>query len=1085
VNCNRGVLSTVLMTLPILIAGATPKMSASTTASLPAVLPLRGIYYSAEDIGRARADLGREKWRRTLADQITSSADDWLRHDDQWYRDILPKPGSLFSYGIDGCPACHEQWYRFGRDNCSFDKPGQVRCPKCGRVFPDPDPKSPYHDAGRGVMVDGKRYFLCGVWNAYVCESLITAYSGGHPAISALAHAYALTGRDEYARKAIVILDALATLSPTTRGPRDFDRSGNLESSQGRLHFLTSFVQRRIMSYALWYDILGRHAMLRDDSPTSPGRSMAENIRLGLFEDYLFAHFDVRGGKLATLHNHEADCVRAMLATGLVYDNPDYVRWGIDEGRTLVANTIDRDGMYYEVSPSYGRFTATVLIDIAELCANYDPAKYADTSRSFPPAYDFFANPKMVRFLVDNNDLTIAGHEMNFGNGHQDHSVVLRPGGEPNGTHLLSKVFLYVRDAGLRKRAQDMLGQEMAGKSYGGFTNPWWLMKMPAPLPKPAKARREQSGVGASRFFSTKALAAFQSGQWPDRRGFCIRGGPPMPHAHDDQLGLNLYDLGRDLSAEIGYAVFGSHLHKGWGTRALSHNLVVVDHDAAWDEEHQLVKFSAGADWRSFYDGGIVRFTDADASAQFRPRVNVTKYRRRFAAVDINTSASYYVDVFDVAGGSVRDYSLHAPYNDELLTSALEIEGTAIAPVKGAWTLAGLNPEWRNAEWNAPGKSWGERVIPGDYLRKLSPDDEVGPYGWQPPGRAYGFLYNLRGAEKPGPFSATWKIDGDDRAALRATFLAPSSARGYFANAPDLTGQHVFNYVVCRDEATSASRFVVVLEPRRGERLVQGIELLQGAEGGPLAIRVQLADGRTDLLMMGDSADDVAGCDSGAPGIRVTARGEFAFSRLDRTGKPTDASMFRARQLSVGRKVLLESRGCIEGTVTDVEPGSGRLRVRLNVPEAVGIAPEARFAVLSSPEYVRNTALELRPGAVSKSSGREIIVDVGDVAVQKARVDETAGDGATTSSIPLVFAAWGAGLTHALDGKQLAPPDGAGIGRIRECLNLKGFVARDLARPLRKGEDLDVRDFAVGDRVELPLGAPWPERGVRHESAVR
>ena len=42
-----------------------------------------------------------------------------------------------------------------------------------------------------------------------------------------------------------------------------------------------------------------------------PGTTVFDNIRRGLFEDYLFRHNDVRGARMSSLHNHEADSIRA------------------------------------------------------------------------------------------------------------------------------------------------------------------------------------------------------------------------------------------------------------------------------------------------------------------------------------------------------------------------------------------------------------------------------------------------------------------------------------------------------------------------------------------------------------------------------------------------------------------------------------------------------------------------------------------------------------------------------------------------------------------------------------------------------
>lgn len=1038
------------------------------------VRPLRGIFYSEQNLKETRQCLHSEPWRLRLHDEITSAADKWVARDDEWIRTILPPPGSVFAYGVNGCPKCDAKWKNFGADTCSFDRPGKVVCPGCKTVFPDPDPASPYHDTGTGVAVNGKRYYLAGVWNAFVIQSMHAAFSEDSCALNALAHAYALTGRGEYARKAAVIMDALATLAPSTRGPRDFDYSGSVTSDQGRLHFLTSIVYRALVPLARDYDLVGRHPVFQQDSPTSPGVTIAANVRGGLFEDYLFRHFDVRRGRLSTLHNHEADSVRAMLATGLLFGSPDYIRWGIDSLDSLLANTVDRDGMYYETSVGYAEFTRSVFVDMAELCATYSPERFADLPGDFPPARNFFAGQALKGLVVDNFDLTVAGQDMNFGNSHTSRSVLKGPSAStPWNLGVLSRFLAYSPDPGVRDRVRRMLASGMAGQAQGKSGTRWWLLKMPEPLPEPLPSPEEESPVGSGKFFSTKALAAFQSGEWPERRGFCVRGGPNLPHAHDDLLGLNLYDVGRELSAEIGYSVFDSHVHKGWGTRAIAHNLVTVDGDAGLTG-NEYFKKSPGASWRSFYDGGDVKFIDADGSSQFPGRLPVTKYRRRVAMVDVTSSASYYLDVFDVRGGSNRDYSLHAPYNDKLLTAALSFEGVDMRPVEGAWTLAGLDPQWRDAPWNRQGRSWGERVTPGEYIRKVTPDDGVGPYGWVAPGRGYGFLYNLRGGAPSGAFRATWALEGQDNAFLRATFLPAGAVTCYAANAPDLSGSHLLNYVICRDSGTSDSRFVVLLEPYRGAGSVREARLLAPGTRGDVVVEIALADGRTDYVAFAEPESKPVIFDAVGGGT-ASSEGEFAFVRLGTDGKPEVAHMFRGSRLSVGAKVLLSSVPAVRGTITATDEVRGRLVAEVDRGAEVAAATRARFAVVSSPRYTHDTGIQISENDVVREGGNRLSLRTGRISLQKVRIAGRDDDGVTTSSIPLPLTFIHDRPTSFLDGKALVTPDGKVAGRIARSLDIGSF-ATERGAAIREGDDLRVMDFVAGDSIELPIGASWRSR---------
>lgn len=1058
----------------LLLGSMSRPVSAQSTTSYP-VEPVRGVFYSRENISEARSLLQREPWRQKMADQITSGANVWVNRSSEWLRRIIPVKGSVFAYGVSGCPACGARWKNFGVDTCSFDSPGKVKCTDCRRTFPDPDPKSVYHDPGSGVTINGKKYYLRGVWNSFVVQSLWSVPNDDSTALSLLSHAYALTGRSDYARKALEIMDALATLSPTTKGPRDFDLSKSGASDQGRLHFLTSQYHRAIVPLARNFDVVGKHASSGDPSPTGSRISIWNNIRENLFDEYLFKHFDVREGRMSTMHNHEADTVRAMIAVGVLFDDVrEYRRWGASCLDSLLMNTLDRDGMYYETSTNYAMFTRGVFMDMAEMLENNFQSW---RGRGFGLRSNFFDSRKLPSLMINNYDLSVAGHQMNFGNAHPDRAVVTEPGTHfgPIQWTLLAKFLHYLPEGELRARVLGMLSSQLAGRERTNFGSRWWLMKMEDTLPLPAAAQEELSPVGSGKFFSTKGMAAFQAGDYPNRRGFVVRGGPNLPHAQDDLLGLNLYDVGRELSAEIGYGIFDSHVHKGWGTRAIAHNLVVVDEDAALQGDEYFKK-SPGASWRSFYDSPQVKFIDADATAQFAGKSAVTQYRRRIAMIDVNTSASYYVDVFDVTGGSTRDYSLHGPYNDALLTNALTIKGTAMQPQPNVWTLAALNPKWQAATWNAPGKSWGERVTTGEYLKKLAPDDEVGAYGWAAPGRGYGFLYNVQSAQATSPWSATWKLQGKDNAHYRAHVLPTKPMLAIRANAPDLTGEHLHNFIVARDEKTTGSRFVVIHEPFRGAPVIRDARLLPTPVKGALVVRVALQDGRTDYITMANDSIGFVGYET-TTSVSALAWAEFSFLRVDESGEqPVTAHLFRGERIELGDNTLVESLPSFQGVVRSTDESDGSIVVEVSGNESTPTLESARFVTINSKSYTHNTGIQLYPKDIMLGPNNLVRLKTGSAILQKFATDSQKGTVAT-SSIPLPLTFVHERPTRFLDGKTLVSTDERMVARIVKLHDMKTIeMDKDVA--LQPGQQMFVYDFVPGDQVELPLSASWH----RHES---
>ena len=1073
---------------------------AETSAPLE---PLRDLYGTASEAEAIRAAVANEPWRAQLVDEITSAADVWLARDEQWMKDMIPTSGSLFAYGQAGCPKCGGRFANMGSDSCSLSLPGKVTCPTCHTVFPDEDPTSPYHDTGRGVMIKGKRHFFIPVWNTFIVNSMWSASGADNAGMSQLTMAYAMTGKEEYAKKAILMMDALATLFPTTLGPRDFDYNDNQKEDKGRLHFLTSTAYRAMVPLARNIDLVGRHPMMQQESPTNPGKTIWENVSDGIFKDYLFKHGDVREAKLSTLHNHEADSVRAMITAGVLYGNADYIRWGQQCLDALLENTVDRDGMYYETSMGYTMFTRSVFVEMADMLTQYSPEKYKEFKGDFPPARNFFDHPKLQKLMVDNFDVDIMGRRVSFGNSHGD-DLIIEKSPEAFNTWQwawLARVGKNASDPELRKYVDKMLAAGVSLNEKDPAGPRWWLFNQARPLPEKNGDTGEFNMFGDGRFFSTKGLAGFQFGDWPHKKAMLVRGGSNLPHAHDDSLGLNLYDLGRDLSGEIGYGVFDTPIHKGWGGRSISHCMVTVDGDKAIDQNGYFKK-TPGATWRSFFNGDTVKYLDADGSPQFvGTSVTVEQYRRRMVAVVVDPVSTYYVDLFDVTGGNFRDYSFHGPDNSDMLaTQTLTLEGIDLKPIKGAWTLAGLASEFRDASWNAPGKSWGERVASAEAIAPTNPPDGSKGYGWEPPGRGYGFLYNLRGAKTDKPWAATWKLKGDDDAHLRAGFFPSAKMGAYAANAPDRLNNKVFNYVISRDEGDDRSRFLVVLEPYRKQRAIESIEVLRNEESGPVALKVHLRDGRTDLLLLGADADQKVQLTTGKHPISAAA--EMAFVRVSKAGKPLHAAMMRGSEITRNGDSLLATKPAVETTLKSVDLKNGSFVVDSAVfkdfekgnsdsstlpfgPEGILLAEKSDaegtvktfspVAVISGEGQPTSTTLELkstkvRP-AVTRLPDGSLQINAGGVALQQfavASVDEKTNT--VVSSIPMPLNFVHSKSTRILDGRSIADDSGKIVGRIINNPGIKILTVTPDTK-LEVGKLYWVMDFIGGHQIDFPIAS--------------
>jgi len=164
------------------------------------------VFITPADVRRARRNIERYDWARQIADAVLREAAEWLKREDDWLRRTVPLPGASFAVGISGCPICGANWGPWARDGASFENPGHVTCPN-GHTLPDND----HPDEGNGYRgPDGRNHYFVGTYNSWVVETLT------FKALENLVYAYTLTADERYADKAIVILDAIASIYEET-----------------------------------------------------------------------------------------------------------------------------------------------------------------------------------------------------------------------------------------------------------------------------------------------------------------------------------------------------------------------------------------------------------------------------------------------------------------------------------------------------------------------------------------------------------------------------------------------------------------------------------------------------------------------------------------------------------------------------------------------------------------------------------------------------------------------------------------------------------------------------------------------------
>ena len=743
------------------------------------------VYHTRADVAAARARVQTEEWAKAYAQSVVASADEALAKPDEWYRQMMPGKGACFAYGFTGCPICRSSWGTWGGARCNWDNPGHVTCAN-GHVLPDAE----HPDTGEGYRgPDGRIHYFVGSWNAWVTEKFI------HESAGNCALAYAITGEEKYAAKAAFILDLVADIYPTCdQGSWDYPSS----PPSGRLARPWYQVARVLVRLVDFYDLI-YHSPALDQPSVTPGLTRRDNIVTNMLKDgaaYCYEQ-SLHGG----LNNGEADYIRGALAVGCLLGIESYVRWAYDGPYgilALVHNNVCRDGRYFESSVSYADHSRELYLTFAEPLWNYRSAAYPDGINLYddPVFQSFYTVPAL--------SISMLGHSPRFGDSAPDTAFLLPPRRpkSPFDQHLAER--LYVRSQGsAREEFGNLIRYLAAGevsKLRADVPDKEWMLFHAEPLSDGEVGLPTwlEQRCYETNFFGQKGLVMLRSGRDENAQGALIRFGPSLNHGHFDDLNLNYYGLGYELTYDLGYGLGSTHTQVGWAKATASHNLVVVDErnqgpDSATDGSGGSLHLVVGLPG--------LQVADCSAESTYQS-LGVTDYRRLTALVGEGRE-TYLLDVFHVAGGKQHDYVFHA------LSDHVNFAGVAFGEA-------------------APGSLAGPDIAWGD--KQLNDGDMDGhpnqPYWNPPPGNGYGFLMAPQRAPAPPECTATWRLPGSHEPHLRVSMLSEAGTELLTAWAPGIyperqgaygspAGYPKARYLLARrqGEAPLESTYVAVMEP--------------------------------------------------------------------------------------------------------------------------------------------------------------------------------------------------------------------------------------------------------------------------------
>lgn len=896
------------------------------------------LYKTPSDVERAKINVKRFEWANHYFAEVRKGADKWAAMSDDQLCSLVPSVGSVFAYGFAGCPVCGANWPWWGEGVASLDKPGQATCPKCKRTFPDAD----HPDSGQGWHdpKSGKTFYFVGCYNSFVAQQITLV------ALSELSTAYSITGDNKYSHAAAVLYDKLAEIYPTSIvGSIDYPMQGN----HGRLERPQYQVARVLVLLADYLDLLYNSSDFTAPSAYGKG-SVREHIETHVMADGGKYCFDRAMNGHCGLNNGGADYVRGALAAGIILDKKGWIDCAVTGPYCIsnfLDNCLDRDGQYYESSVGYSEHCIYIYIDIAEMLYNLCTTEH-------PQGINLYKHPKLQKALFDAQiDINVFGHIPRFGDWKPDTAVVKSDSHSLTSHYALSEFLLAragenaSRDYWTTARRFIYEGKTEKAQSdiFADYIQHWRLWHAdPVSQPKNEVEYKPRDILGG------RGIGTLRSGLGAKGTGVLLRYGPSLNHGHRDDLNVNIFGLGRELTYDLGYVLGSSHTQVGWSNVTASHNLVVVN------EKNQMLAPGGGGSPHFYVDRAPVRAVEASSESSYASEA-VKTYRRTMTLVDTG-SGSYIIDIFRVEGGVKHDLMWH--FSGKLD----QITGAELGSMQEQGSLAG------------PDIDWGRKVGPAGYLIGCA---DKGDYWNPPPENGYGFLHNIQQSISVEPeCCATWTLDSSNGSSVSLRLLPEPETELVTAHAPGITPDYPpADYAILRRSGTDlASNFVSIVESVEGASSVVSARRLQCGVAGIVGVEIKTLTS-TDYILSSLEPKPVEFHTS--DGKQISFNGQFGFIRVA-NGKVKRSALVGGTEMEIGNFRLTSDKAMHEGKITSVDFEHAKVTLALegSIPDL--IQKGERIVYFSREGYSHNS-----PYRVKSIDGNVVSLD-GDLVLARGYI---------------------------------------------------------------------------------------------------
>ncbi|MGQ9650519.1 MAG: heparinase II/III domain-containing protein [Phycisphaerae bacterium] len=857
-------------------------------------------------VRQIRNNVAKDPWAAGVRDSLIQAAKPWMDKSDDELWSLMFGPGITRSWMVwsnGHCPACGQGVPMYNWRCDALNRPWKTQCPHCQEFFPKndflrffksgldkkgvfdparadrsllfntehPDPADPKHkfgvDDGEGYVEGDKRWRFAGTYQIY--GQWKQAVLGG---IRTLSAAYLLTGDAVYAHKAAVMLDRVADLYPL------FDYKEQAVCYERRLgsngyvsiwHDACEETRELVMAYDMIFDAVRGDADLVTFLSDKAREMGLENPK-GSFADI---QRNIEGGILndAIINRHKitSNYPRTEITVAIIY-----AVLGGDENKAAFDRTVDAmlekatavDGVTGEKGLSgYTAFTIQGLAMFLAEFSKADPNFLQRLLQRHPRLKETY------RFHIDTHCLgryyPTCGDAGSFARTSESYAGMplstsfTNPNAFPSWTRVApscySLLWNYYRCTGDVAYVQTLYranGGRLDGLPFDLYArDPAVIRKAIGEVLEKEDAEVRLPSVNKQQWH----LAILRSGQGRDARAVWLDYDSGGSHGHADGMNLGLYAKGLDLMPDFGYppVQFGGwdSPRARWYTMTAAHNTVTVDG----------ANTSSGAGQTTLWvDGGTLHAIQVDGSALNAGR----RFERTVALIDVNPADCYIVDVFRVAGGREHTRFMHSHFA-EVNSVGLNLQSV---PDFGHGT------QMRNYRMD-------KQPRPERHIDWIIRDH----YKYLPQGKQVRVRCTDLTNEAQVGLIEGWILAGlfDE---LEEQWIPRMAVRRQATEGGDLE-----------------STFVAVIEPYETEAIASAIgrlPLLSDQDkllsDSHIALVVQLADGRRDVLIARDPEDKTAAGMFRSAEFDVRTDAELALVRLTAEGRVEHAIACRGTRLT-------------------------------------------------------------------------------------------------------------------------------------------------------------------------------------------